>query len=78
MKTGARIKAARRDLEMKQDYLAGAAGICQSTLSKIEAGHTDPSFTVMVRIARNTGRSLEDFAPDRPFPDRRNPAQGQA
>ncbi|OOQ60408.1 helix-turn-helix domain-containing protein [Mucilaginibacter pedocola] len=50
-KVGLRIKEARKKARMTQDELATKTGISTASISKIEAGTTDPSLSRIEAIA---------------------------
>lgn len=51
-------------LGRKQEWLAEAAKIPPSTLSRIISGHRNPRVTAAKRIARQLGVSIEVLWPD--------------
>ena len=55
------VKLLRRRLGLTQEQLAGAAGVSQSLIAKVEAGLVDPSFTAGKRIL-DALRTLEQRA----------------
>lgn len=56
---GREIKKARAQLGWKQQDLQAATGLSQKYLSRIENDKADPSFAVVVRIARVLGMSVD-------------------
>lgn len=62
---GERIRSIRTAKALKQDHVAREAGISQSTLSRIERGETEPSFTVVGHLIRILGCTYEDLAMER-------------
>jgi len=48
-----------RGFETKQEELAESLGIAQSYLSAIERGLKEPSATILLRIAKAHGRTME-------------------
>ncbi len=59
MQTGRKILNLRRDRKVSQQDLARACDITPSALSKIEAGINSPRASVIWRIARNLGVTVE-------------------
>ncbi len=57
----ANIRERRKSLGMKQEELAGAAGISREFLSRIESGKKEPSEQVMERLEA----ALQMYAPDK-------------
>jgi transcriptional regulator with XRE-family HTH domain len=55
---GRRIRELR-GFETKQEELAESLGIAQSYLSAIERGQKEPSATILLRIARLYGKTME-------------------
>jgi len=59
---GAEIKKARAEKGWQQQDLQAATGLSQTYLSKIELDKVDPRFSIVQRIARALGRSLDPLA----------------
>jgi DNA-binding XRE family transcriptional regulator len=59
---GARIKLARIDKGWKQQDLQAATGLSQKYLSQIELDKVDPRFSIVKRIARALGVSMDRLA----------------
>ena len=57
-KLGARVRALRKARGMTQAALAEAAGVSQTTLSRLEKGHQCPSIEGIERIGAAMGVSL--------------------
>jgi transcriptional regulator with XRE-family HTH domain len=55
---GRRIRELR-GFDTKQAELAEAVGVAQSHISAIERGQTEPGATVILRIAKVYGKSIE-------------------
>jgi XRE family transcriptional regulator of biofilm formation len=73
MSLGKEIKKARIDKGWKQQDLQAATGLSQKYLSAVELDKAQPSFDVVVRIARALGVSLDTLAKeeDAPPPSKR-------
>ena len=52
------VRGLRRRATMSQRELAGAAGLPQSTVARIEAGQSDPRWSTIVRLVEAAGRQL--------------------
>jgi transcriptional regulator with XRE-family HTH domain len=64
---GQRLRELRHASGISQIHLAEAAGVHWQTVSKIELGQrTEPSFTVISKLAATLGVPLESFLPDKP------------
>jgi Predicted transcriptional regulators len=62
---GKRIRSLREERKMTQMDLAVAASISEpSYISRIESGVTNPTFTLLVDIAKAFGISLKELMPD--------------
>ncbi|WP_390621258.1 helix-turn-helix domain-containing protein [Urbifossiella limnaea] len=61
--SGARLRTLREGAGYTQAELAAAVGIYPHEVSNYERGKTEPSFSVLVRIAEALRVSLSDFAP---------------
>ncbi|HUG15704.1 MAG TPA: helix-turn-helix transcriptional regulator [Thermomicrobiales bacterium] len=59
---GPRIRELRIERGLTLDVLARAAGISASHLSRLERGHTAPSFKVAAEIAEHIGVKPSDLA----------------
>ncbi len=68
MSLGKEIKKARIDKGWKQQDLQSATGLSQKYLSAVELDKAQPSFDVVVRIARALAVSLDTFAKDEDAP----------
>ena len=67
MAIGEAVREARVAAGLTQSQLAGAAGIDQSDLSKIERGAANPSVRTLQRLAAGMGKALEiEFVPVAP------------
>ena len=53
------LRFARRSRALTQRQLALKAGLPQSTVARIEAGHLQPRWETMTRLLHATGHSLE-------------------
>lgn len=63
---GRRLRALRDAAGMTQQELADAAGIHIITVSKLERGKIDPSWTVVLAVATALGVRPNDFEEDEP------------
>jgi transcriptional regulator with XRE-family HTH domain len=61
--SGARLRTLRERAGYTQAELAVAVGIYPHEVSNYERGKTEPSFSVLVRIAEALSLSLADFTP---------------
>jgi transcriptional regulator with XRE-family HTH domain len=61
MSLGRAIKKARADKGWQQQDLQKATTISQTYLSKIELDKVDPRFSIVKRIAKALGVSLDDL-----------------
>lgn len=59
---GGKIKTLRENKGLRGNELAERAGITPQTISRIEQGHTDISFTTLRKILAAMGCSLKDLA----------------
>lgn len=66
MHLGHEIKKMRIDQGMKQHELQRRTGITAKYMSDIENGYVDPRFSVMCRIAKVLGVSLDRFVSETP------------
>jgi len=71
MSLGREIKKARIDKGWKQQDLQTATGLSQTYLSQIELDKVDPRFSIVKRIARALGVSLDTLATDAEKPIKR-------
>lgn len=55
------LRDIRRRLELTQQELADLAGVNQNNISKWEKGRIEPTVTSLLRVARATGCTLDDF-----------------
>jgi transcriptional regulator with XRE-family HTH domain len=55
---GARVRDARTDAGLTQEALGEQAGVDHKTVHRIEYAASDPSLTVLLRIARAVGVPL--------------------
>ncbi len=62
MSLGREIKKARIDKGWKQQDLQVATGLSQKYLSQIELDKVDPRFSIVKRIARALGVSIDRLA----------------
>lgn len=56
-----KLRAARRAKNMRQEDLADAAGVSQSTIVRLESGQNEPTFATALCIARALGVSPLDL-----------------
>jgi transcriptional regulator with XRE-family HTH domain len=61
---GRAIRKARIDQDMRQCELCVAAGLSQKYVSDIERGKVDPRWSVVERLARALGVSLNQLGKD--------------
>jgi transcriptional regulator with XRE-family HTH domain len=59
MSLGKEIRKTRIDVGLNQKALADAAGLSQKYMSQIERDAADPRFSIVQRIARALGVSLD-------------------
>lgn len=59
---GALVREKRKQWRMSLQQLADAAGLSKSHIWEIEQGRTDPSFSVVVRVARALDTPIILFA----------------
>jgi len=59
---GSKIKQLRKRKGIKSNELAERAGITPQTISRIEQGHTDVSFSTLKKILASIGCTLKDLA----------------
>jgi transcriptional regulator with XRE-family HTH domain len=55
------LKQVREAKKLSQKELAGLIDMAQAQYSRIESGKTDPSFSVVVRIAKALGLKLSEL-----------------
>lgn len=58
MEAGEMVRRAREEAGLSRSALAGRAGVPTSTVSRIEAGSTDPTITMLSRLIAAAGRQL--------------------
>ncbi len=58
---GKRIRELRRERGYSQEKLAELADIHENHVRRIERGEANPSFLVLIRIARAVGISVSDL-----------------
>lgn len=61
MDIGSRIRFYRRLRDLSQRQLASRLGMAAPQLSRYETGHTQPTLSVLGRIARALDVSVSDF-----------------
>ena len=69
MSAGDLVRRAREDAGLSRSALAAKAGVPTSTVSRIEAGSSDPTVTMLSRLIAASGRHLSltlDAVQDRP------------
>ncbi|MGY4768236.1 helix-turn-helix domain-containing protein [Kribbella sp. CWNU-51] len=69
MSAGELVRRAREDAGLSRSALAAKAGVPTSTVSRIEAGSSDPTLTMLSRLIAASGRHLSltlDAVQDRP------------
>ena len=64
--TETKLRATRRAKGLKQEDLAAAAGVSQSTIVRLESGQNEPTFGTALRIARALGVSPLDLWDEQP------------
>lgn len=70
MQLGKILKTAREAKGLSQKELAGLVKMQQAQYSRIESGKTDPSFTIVAKLAKALGMSLPElFAAEDIFND---------
>lgn len=62
MSLGREIKKARADKHWQQKELRAATGLSQKYLSQIELEKVDPRFSIVKRIAKALGVSMDQLA----------------
>jgi XRE family transcriptional regulator, regulator of sulfur utilization len=58
---GARIGRIRQQRQLSRRVVAELAGIHENTLKKIESGNSNPTLTVLLRIADALGVKIHDL-----------------
>ena len=61
-----RIAALREERALTQAQLAAQCGVSQQSISKIETGNGEPSFSLAFNIARALGCAINDLYADEP------------
>lgn len=61
MEIGSRLRELRQKAGLSGNALARRAGVAQSTVSEIEAGHSLPSLPTLNRLCQAMGITLGDF-----------------
>jgi putative transcriptional regulator len=56
-----RLKLARVERNLTQAELAERVGVTRQTIGLIEGGGYDPTLQLCIRLARATGKSLDDL-----------------
>ncbi len=64
VKIGEQVKRARKRALLTQGELAEKAGIGQTTLNRIEKGHTGPHFRTIRKIAKALGVDAKELIPE--------------
>lgn len=59
--SGNRLKLARVTCDLTQAELAERAGVTRQTIGLIEAGRYNPTLKLCLRLARATGKSLDEL-----------------
>lgn len=59
---GKKIKILREKKQIKSKELAKRTNLTPQTITRIERGHTDPSFSTLQKILRSMGYNLKDLA----------------
>ena len=70
MSAGDLVRRAREEAGLSRSALAAKAGVPTSTVSRIEAGSSDPTLTMLSRLIAASGRHLSltlDAIQDRPY-----------
>lgn len=61
-----RIAKLREGCSMTQTQLAAECGVSQQSISKIETGKGEPSYSLAAHIARTLGCTIDDLYADEP------------
>lgn len=56
-----RVKIARMEKNMSQEYLANVVGVTRQTIGLIESGNYNPSLKLCISIAKALGKTLNDL-----------------
>lgn len=56
-----RLKLARVERDLTQAELADLVGVTRQTIGLIEGGGYNPTLNLCIRLARATGRTLDDL-----------------
>lgn len=56
-----RLKLARVERDLTQAELADAVGVTRQTIGLIEGGGYNPTLNLCIRLARATGKTLDDL-----------------
>ena len=59
---GKRMQVIRQAANLEQRDMAERLGVSRSTISNWERGHVEPTFSQVVRYAKESGQSLEWLA----------------
>ena len=58
---GNHVRLTRRSRDLSQRELARRVGVSNGTISQIESGNSDPSFSLLMKILDGLGVSITDF-----------------
>lgn len=61
-----RIAKLRENRSLTQSQLAAQCGVSQQSISKIETGNGEPSYSLADKIARALGCTIDDLYADEP------------
>ena len=61
MNKNLKLKAARAEKDMTQDFLAAKVGVTRQTISAIEKGNYNPTIKLCRAICAELGKSLDDL-----------------
>lgn len=56
-----KMKAARAEKDMTQDYLAAKVGVTRQTINAIEKGDYNPTINLCKAICRELGKTLDEL-----------------
>ena len=56
-----KLKAARAEMDMTQDFLAAKVNVTRQTINAIEKGDYNPSINLCKAICRALGKTLDDL-----------------